>query len=443
MFDALGQTIAKAWKIRELNEAIQETIPDEGRGSYYWWARLCRQYTGQSIFDSGMFYGYQYNRPVADEHSDFITISFREGKFESVTMHLPGFLWNLLDAADETATALQEVFDWFADYLVPQMTWGDTIEAFFYAIQDIKLCFAEKNLRKRRLLSDRQLDWLARYVDERWKYESKRPIHDGKFGLSDLVIAAWKNVWYDSELPSHRRKMTADEYAYEAVKDFPRKAFRVCVEEGPFDLVPGGSFYTYDRGTDFDQDFQVDAMWLDRDHWQQYVFLRTHNGCDARGGFSSPVIAKARDPDYLYSWNCDLYCTKCGQGWENDYWYKRTLEEEWEPKLPLETWRVTLARLDEIRAGQTYMPGLTPDWVWPMPQETVRKILKYVDAQEDEDEKIVPGAIFDDEFKDKDGKPVEYPDYDMNSAGPSWATKLWCPDCYTYNVMVSGVANGF
>lgn len=57
--------------------------------------------------------------------------------------------------------------------------------------------------------------------------------------------------------------------------------------------------YTYGKETLLDQDF---AYWIfyDKDD-EEYVVVRVHGGCDARGGFSSPCFFKMFDHDQFYT----------------------------------------------------------------------------------------------------------------------------------------------
>jgi len=75
------------------------------------------------------------------------------------------------------------------------------------------------------------------------------------------------------------------------------KAF--CEERG-IDMKSGG--YTYNDENDFTQDF-VYAMCEDED--DDIIVIRSHNGCDARGGFSSPFFARWANrhaADYFWHW---------------------------------------------------------------------------------------------------------------------------------------------
>ena len=51
-----------------------------------------------------------------------------------------------------------------------------------------------------------------------------------------------------------------------------------------------------------------------------YVILQTHNGCDVRGGYSTPHVFRVHDHDYFWLAQRDIYasCQKCGYYWMSD-----------------------------------------------------------------------------------------------------------------------------
>lgn len=67
------------------------------------------------------------------------------------------------------------------------------------------------------------------------------------------------------------------------------------------------SGYTYNSENSLSQDF----IWYKRGDW---VFIQIHNGCDARGGFTVPVIFKFTEE----LWSIDDYTIYCNK--ENHYW---------------------------------------------------------------------------------------------------------------------------
>jgi hypothetical protein len=63
--------------------------------------------------------------------------------------------------------------------------------------------------------------------------------------------------------------------------------------------------YTYDNENDLSQNFQYVIVGANSDSWlggleESYVIVTTHNGADARGGFSCPVVCKVTDGDFNF-----------------------------------------------------------------------------------------------------------------------------------------------
>jgi hypothetical protein len=63
-------------------------------------------------------------------------------------------------------------------------------------------------------------------------------------------------------------------------------------------IVIGGSDNTYNHENDLDQNFQFSYF---KD--SQFLIIETHNGCDARGGYSSPLVVR-ETRDYGFSEVC-------------------------------------------------------------------------------------------------------------------------------------------
>ncbi|RLF65108.1 MAG: hypothetical protein DRN30_04585, partial [Thermoplasmata archaeon] len=58
-----------------------------------------------------------------------------------------------------------------------------------------------------------------------------------------------------------------------------------------------------------------------------YVIMQTHNGCDVRGGYSTPHVFRVIDWEYFVMAQHEIYakCSKCGVNWISDdsgyHWY--------------------------------------------------------------------------------------------------------------------------
>jgi len=127
MFDNLTKAWTDEYKARqvdqEVNEELLSELPDDpDRGSYYFWVKLSRQYTGAHFLDSGRAYGYGYNRPFKLEHEDPINVELWDNEI-LIYQSLPHFLHQTLDATDPIAVALEEVLHWVGNELYPNENW--------------------------------------------------------------------------------------------------------------------------------------------------------------------------------------------------------------------------------------------------------------------------------------------------------------------------------
>ena len=77
-----------------------------------------------------------------------------------------------------------------------------------------------------------------------------------------------------------------------------------------------GSGNTYNDDTSLDRDFQYWILEREPDGEDMRVIIRSHNGCDARGGYSDPRVFIPADNDGWYFGPTDLkveyYCETCG-----------------------------------------------------------------------------------------------------------------------------------
>jgi hypothetical protein len=83
---------------------------------------------------------------------------------------------------------------------------------------------------------------------------------------------------------------------------------------------------TYNEDTELDQDF----WWAAPDFYSDFAMICTHNGCDARGGYSRPVVVAPYDglADALCSLRLDYYCARCQTGTEGGGSYQAD-EDGW------------------------------------------------------------------------------------------------------------------
>ena len=264
--DALKQDMDHRAKQNEMNEVLLSTLPKvPERGSYEWWVKnVCRQNTGQHLCDSGIAYGYTYNRPFApsDEHTVFVSDDY--GDVE-ISIHLPALLSRAYDASDPRAEAMEEILYWIGNTVYPDESWYSIVDGgLFLETLDRLFCEAVKTGK----------DGEHHYVDE----EAVAVIaYEDRHG----VTSDWK-----------KHEIDWVEYKKEAVKDLDKDALITVYEAMGIDEneIDKRGFYTYNFETQLDQDLVL-HMNIMMGSGDELHIISTHNGCDARGGFSSPVVA--------------------------------------------------------------------------------------------------------------------------------------------------------
>ena len=234
--DPIGWGISKAAQIHADAAKIQASLPDDpARDSLEFWQVLSRENTGISLCDSGMIYGYEYQKPP---RSIPISLEFW-GNEVIASISTAHWLETHCDANDPVAVALEtELMALAKDPEHERENWFTCVH-----------------------------DWLQTFSD----------------GPRSFTVAG-----ADYEvLPTEER-----------------------------DNV-------YNHENDFSQVFVYELL---QDNWDQsYALIHVHTGCDVRGGYSTPVIAKIVDLDYFYDWTADAYCHNCDQSWEMLYSYSEAL----------------------------------------------------------------------------------------------------------------------
>ncbi len=405
------------------NEKVLAALPaDPPRGSYYWWARLARQNTGQSLGDSGAAYGYQYERGVAPHTEYPVTISLPNGDFDGISIGLVQHLMSFTDATDDVAVALEDVFNWYAKYLAPDDNWLQAIYGFCANFQ--KIVGFDKS-------SDEFNAWAAD-APLKFDYAAIKAILDGDYP-EDSEINHAEDAIADAPLSQIRELLNAD-------IRWPTEEDRLPVE------------YTYNNENDLDQDYQY-AILEGEDG--SYAFIQTHNGCDARGGMSHPVCAALTDI-YPDSPRAELWCGHCDHDFDSPYYYKEALRKfhgvyhEYDkgprPKPVLITeedvqmWRDNLEEKEQLDAGQSMLPGF-PAWEWPKNWESpdiITLLVKHYYNVRDETEADFEGADYPDVLLvAADGVvSIPYPhDNPVNDISSNSALLL-CPNCGKYAVKV-------
>lgn len=84
---------------------------------------------------------------------------------------------------------------------------------------------------------------------------------------------------------------------------------------------------TYNEDNDLDQDFWYALPGF----YSRYAMICTHNGCDARGGYSRPVVVNTGDgiAGALCAIEMEFYCRRCQDGATGSY---QAGEEGWRPR---------------------------------------------------------------------------------------------------------------
>jgi hypothetical protein len=282
-----------------MHQMIWESLPeDPPRDSYWFWVKLARQYTGQHFLDSGGAYGYNFERGYKPEDADPITVEIWDNKEVNVYVDLPMYLHSMLDASEGVSEELEQVLDFVGNWLYGGEHWGRCIQELDTFLSNMEDYVAKGD--------ERTLFYKKRFADDylRWHYNNK-----------------FDHFTYN------QRKLSEDEYVEAALEELPVKAIKKCVVENVREIENERGFLTYNSDNDFNQDFQCDAMY--DDGWCRYVIIRTHNGCDIRGGYSSPVVAALRDyaEDYFWTWQVDAYCHECGEQWESLWWYGKAYDK--------------------------------------------------------------------------------------------------------------------
>lgn len=411
--DAMVEEQQRVASCRKDAERVAQTIPENPeRGSYYWWAKLCREYTGAHFLDSGCAYGYQYQRGITPEDGPHEFVDFYRGKPQSFSMNLIKFLTTHFDANTEMAEAIEKVLYWYGLWFFPTANWGNVIREMPNVLEALYSCIGKsKNgfvLRQRK----------------RKGYETVEDFISGRY-----------NVLGFHDLRSWQRNLSEDEYVTQALADLPVKEIKLLYEmevedasENGRDVYENpGTFYTYGHDNDFNQDWMID-LWLVDNQGDLHAVIRTHNGADARGGYSSPVVATGGDVDYLFDWQMSGYCFSCHEQYDNIYRYDKELEKLPGVDLPLLKEKIRLYK--EHEAGQLEIEGLEFKYNENFSIQAAEAVVKYLEEYFEywDEEAEIPVAL-----AEKDGELEAIEDGD-NSVYSIYELRFLCPECGAYTV---------
>lgn len=505
MADGLASTaideMKRVDKCRQDAEEVKQSLPENPeRGSYYWWARLCRQYTGAHFLDSGGAYGYGYQRGVIPEDGPHMWLNIYDGKPEYWSINTVAWLNTMLDADNEIALAMEKVLDWAGEWLMPRENWYKLTSDVGAILNMLYACFWEQgkvegweysiyikpengwlhkmamgNIDRKAIAAlcpgheesikygipftatykkdyGTRVVWVKpirinpkqvfRKVQNKMDGPHMMDVHDyakkGEVGTwifaERIVRLYYGKLFYESDFKEYQWPMSINQYVKQALAELPVDAVKLLHENGV--KKSGEGFYTYNHDNDLSQDIHVDVE-LEDSYGDTYVILRTHNGADARGGFSEPVVAQVGDVDYWTSYRADGYCFLCSEQYHSMYDYGNRVNEK-PPDLPIDGWRKALERKRQLDTGQLTLLDSTV-WSWGVGIETAKAIIEYIDrTSEDEDAPMFPLVTCR-----KDGKEwVPEPD-GSETLADDIVGGMYCPKCEAYGVGWHSLVYGF
>lgn len=395
-------------KDKQMNEAVLASMPkNPERGSYWWWARLCREYSGASMLDSGSAYGRMHAAPMPGPDSPTIAVHVYNGGLDYATVSLPHWLTSILDGGDEKAEAFEKLLYWASDNLWPKETWGSCIQQF--------------------------PDILNTITAHCYKVGSAKDY----FSWKDLALLTKRDS---------RFRVVGDATAEEAVKSFPRSAFMKLEGESWAKNVSG---YTYNHDNDFSQDFVYQLIAPESGsrndlYDTELCIIQTHNGCDARGGFSSPRVATVKDIDYFFDWRVRLYGSNDSgcDDYDGIYWYSKAMKD---PNFPD-------ANMFDAYLKHEFdepLPGFSkpePPFSYPLLHDLAKEYERQrAESEADFDKPFVP-----DDFNwphliiGNDEAGYEFPDPDAGYESFDAATvSFWSPKLQSYCVYCQHAVDGW
>jgi len=303
---AFAQDLERTYEANANNEAVMDSLSDKDkRGTLDWWGAFCRQNTGRSFLDSGGAYGYKYEQPVPKSP---LSLEVANGAPSYWSISTPHFLFELLDATDPAALALEELLYWYGENVVASTGWYQTMRTFLDGVLYEMVDFAPRDLTDKEQVFQAIQDMGAYLESLEPEYFNGPRSWDKEYGLP--------NDW---------------------ALTFPWKALDLIAQNIPEPGYLGGG-NTYNGESDLDQVLQFDTVSLDggyRGYGSAYIFLQAHTGCDVRGGYTKPIVALMRDYDYFYFFTTNMDCMECGSFWEMAYFYNEDLEESEFDKPPI------------------------------------------------------------------------------------------------------------
>lgn len=121
---------------------------------------------------------------------------------------------------------------------------------------------------------------------------------------ADKVFQKWRKKWFKEGSFDEEY----DGWEGHLEDDFPELS---AMDSKPEKWITG---YTYNDETLLSQNF---TYWYSPD--TSIVIISLHNGCDARSGFTEPVLFRLNYSDDFYPWKgASIWCPDCGTCWGYD-----------------------------------------------------------------------------------------------------------------------------
>lgn len=167
-----------------------------------------------------------------------------------------------------------------------------------------------------------------------YNHEAKRDYSEPRMGFHIRVIAKdnaleivpvlslyrhlLQTLEYDLELDAYFQAFLEQDHSQDPISAFLQDLD--CHDGITRDRAGHASGYTYNYDTYLDQDFRWWSFGIEeRDFEQNFVVIEIHGGCDARSGFTGPVLFKVADrestvqviypsADYSVSTPSEHYC---------------------------------------------------------------------------------------------------------------------------------------
>jgi hypothetical protein len=141
------------------------------------------------------------------------------------------------------------------------------------------------------------------------------------FGLTDVEVTHNVFHWLNERL-DYDGAMQRKFKAFARRKEYAEDSWLFVMQE--FAKHHGSEPMTVNtyNGEDLVSQILQYVTWYDREDYTEYVALQVHGGCDARGGYSVPVVYRVTDGLFDNA-HARIFCKTCRAEWDSDegyYW---------------------------------------------------------------------------------------------------------------------------